>query len=300
MMSICSKCGKKTEADALFCGYCGHDLSINKGQYAYKKDKPEPFKIESTKLDTGKPKYVMPNTRRQTKWFWVFFTLVFMVVAFMPLIPGLKGIAGGIGIRILAGLTVLIGVFMTWLYNQIAIKMDQVLDEKNQLASWQISAEDWVKFSKKEFRNERLLKKGFFLMFVIISIVVGVVLLAVLRNPPIMAVIIGLIVLTYIPVFWLPGIHEKKRAKEGSHVILSDDGVIIGNRFHFWFQLGGNLKEVTFTTKDSPYRLEFSYYLTDSRKEGNPSTFGVPVPIDKMEEAKQIAAYFNGISLKSK
>ena len=292
-MSICSKCGKKTEAEALFCGYCGHDLSIDKGQFDYKKEQPDPFIRANAPLDNSKPKFVIFNTRRRIKWFWIVSTIMFLVLEFSPLIKGLKGMASGYDFRILFGFMILLGLLMSGMYNELAKQMDKVLDSKFLLARWHICAEDWQKYSTMEFSGGKKVLRMLHSFLVILFYIFGIILWAIFKNAFVMLVISGLIVFIFLPQKMESAITRSKQKKFGTKILISEHGVIVGSKLHFFSKKGKKIDKVTLVTKDTFYLLEFDYELGILGKERTGGTFRVPVPYENHEEGKQIAAYYN-------
>jgi len=283
-MEYCPQCGNQVLASAVYCSSCG--------------TKFEPKKLDYQQGTTSKDNvavpgdFVMPNTQRKIANGWIVTTMLFLIGIFVPSMIGMNGMDGGYGISVLAGFLAMSGLIVVLVYRARAKQMDRILAGEGRLALWHLPPEEWIRFIAADFAQEKEEKRGLFIIVGVITFIVGGLLIWVLQDPLVLVILAGIMVLVAVPAFWVPRLRHRKLSRSGSHVLISENGVIVGKMFHLWVQLGARLDHVALDTNERPKLLEFSYSMP-TRTGLQQETARVPVPEGMLEEAVRIMDHLN-------
>jgi len=230
---------------------------------------------------------MIQNTQQRIVNLWYIITLIFIVGVFIPSWLGIEGMDGGFGLSFLAGFAVIVGLIVIVVYRQRARQMDKILSGEGRMALWRYTTEEWIRFVSEDFKIEKTEKRNLFLLILIISLIIGILMLAVIKDPIIMIIIAGIIGIVAIPAFWAPRYRFRKLKHSQAEALISENGVIVGKMFHLWTGLGATLDHVSINSGTDQNIIEFTYSMP-ARTGRQSITARVPIPYGKFEEAIEI------------
>jgi hypothetical protein len=237
---------------------------------------------------------VIDNPERRTaNNLWII-TAIAVFAFFAPSIFGMDGPNGGFAISFLA-LTVAISCIIAALvYMNRAAALDRLFKDKNLLAHWTYTSDEWSKYSETDYKADSKGKWSIFHVVAVISLAVGLIFLifAGEGGMVVFIVMLGLIVLIAL-VAWFSArqVYNQNRNSLGE-AFISREGVCLNRQFHTWKGLAANLDSVTMLEEKGQRLLAFTYSMP-SRVGMEARTVRVPVPAGKEEEAKKIAEMLN-------
>jgi len=241
---------------------------------------------------------MISNTQRRIVNRWYFITLFFLIAIFLPSQFGINGMDGGFAISFFAGFMVLMGIIIIFIYRSRAKQLDKILSGENRIALWKYTPEEWIRFVEADHEADKKLKRNLFYTIAVISVLVGVFLTAVYKDPIVFIFIAGIIFIVAIPALWAPQYRFKKLKNSEAEILIAEKGLIIGKMFHLWIGLGARLDKVLISSDTDPVIITF-YYSMPNRTGRQVEVARVPVPWGKYDEAVKIVNYFNSkISLK--
>lgn len=235
---------------------------------------------------------MISNTQRRIVNQWYIITLVFLIAIFLPSQIGIDGEDGGFAISFFAGFMVMVGIIIIFVYRSRAKQLDKILSGENRIALWKYSPEEWIRFVEADHEADKKLKRNLFYTIAVISIIVGILLTAVNKEPIFMVIIAGIILIVAIPALWAPQYRFNKMKNSEAEVLISEKGLIIGKIFHLWIGLGASLDSVSLSTDTDPAIIIFHYSMP-TRTGRQIEEARVPVPWGKYDEAVKIVNYFN-------
>lgn len=235
---------------------------------------------------------MISNTQRRIVNQWYIITLVFLIAIFLPSQIGIDGEDGGFAISFFAEFMVMVGIIIIFVYRSRAKQLDKILSGENRIALWKYSPEEWIRFVEADHEADKKLKRNLFYTIAVISIIVGILLTAVNKEPIFMVIIAGIILIVAIPALWAPQYRFNKMKNSEAEVLISEKGLIIGKIFHLWIGLGASLDSVSLSTDTDPAIIIFHYSMP-TRTGRQIEEARVPVPWGKYDEAVKIVNYFN-------
>jgi hypothetical protein len=235
---------------------------------------------------------MISNTQRRIVNQWYIITLVFLIAIFLPSQIGIDGEDGGFAISFFAGFMVMVGIIIIFVYRSRAKQLDKILSGENRIALWKYSPEEWIRFVEADHEADKKLKRNLFYTIAVISIIVGILLTAVNKEPIFMVIIAGIILIVAIPALWAPQYRFNKLKNSEAEVLISEKGLIIGKIFHLWLGLGASLDSVSLSIDTDPVIIIFHYSMP-TRTGRQVEEARVPVPWGKYDEAVKIVNYFN-------
>ena len=233
----------------------------------------------------------IPNTQRRILNVWFVITLVFLAGVFLPSFAGMDGMEGGYGISFLSGCMVLTGVIVILVYRIRAKQMDAIIKGEGRLAEWRLTADEWMKFIEADYRDEKRTRRNLFIMVTVIALIIGVILTLLLEDGRLLLITAFILAVIAIPAFLSPWLRKKKLNRSGAQVLISENGLIVGNLFYLWKKLGARLDGVTIDEEAQPPVLTFTYSMP-TRMGMQQETVRVPVPSGKLPEALKVVAHF--------
>ena len=238
-----------------------------------------------------KENFTMPNTQRRIVYLWVILTMVFVTAIFIPSMIGLNGMDGGFAVSFIAGFMVIVGVIVILFYLQRAKQMDKILAGEGKIVLWRYSREEWNRFVTADFEDEKKIKNSLFRVIVVVSLIVCLFLMILLRDPLIILIVAGIVLLVSIPAYWAPRYRHRKLLQSEPVALIAENGVIVGQMFHLWVKQGASLDSVSINTKVFPNQLEFTYSMP--ARHGRQETVArVPVPSGQSDTAIGIFNHF--------
>jgi len=187
---------------------------------------------------------------------------------------------------------VMVGIIIIFVYRSRAKQLDKILSGENRIALWKYSPEEWIRFVEADHEADKKLKRNLFYTIAVISIIVGILLTAVNKEPIFMVIIAGIILIVAIPALWAPQYRFNKLKNSEAEVLISEKGLIIGKIFHLWLGLGASLDSVSLSIDTDPVIIIFHYSMP-TRTGRQVEEARVPVPWGKYDEAVKIVNYFN-------
>jgi hypothetical protein len=234
-----------------------------------------------------KEDFTMPNTQRRIVYLWLIITMVFFTAIFIPSMIGLDGMDGGFAVSFIAGFMVIVGLIVIIFYLQRANQMDKILAGEGKIVLWRYSREEWNRFVRADFEDEKKIKNSLFRVIVVVSLIVCIFLMILLRDPLIILIVAGIVLLVAIPAYWAPRYRYRKLQHSEAVALIAEHGVIVGQMFHLWVKQGASLDSVSINTKEDPNLLEFAYSMP--ARHGRQQTVArVPIPSGQLDAAIQI------------
>ncbi|MCL5770724.1 MAG: hypothetical protein M1479_00400 [Actinobacteria bacterium] len=229
------------------------------------------------------------NSYSTTSVIFLILTIMFIFIIFLPSILNMDMMRWGFGIAFISFFLALSFAITSGVYASMARRLNMVFSEVNMLAHWEYSPEEWNRYSKEEFKKQKSEKWGIFITIAAITIVVGGIFTLIHKDAwkVLSAVFLGLLVLLAILAFIIPRIkYARDRKNINPEVYISLNGIYLAGEFHLWNFLSSKLEDVSFDENKMLIIVKYSYMTrtgisyTDAR---------IPVPLSRLEEAKNIA-----------
>ncbi len=223
---------------------------------------------------------------------WVCVALFSLAGIFLPSVFNIKGMEGGYAIRFVSAFMFVVSAIVVVVYSGRAKHFDLLLKPENQLAHWYYSSEEWFRFTQLDFAEEAAAKRKLFYYVAAITIVTGIFMFLAIGSFLFIPITAGIILLVAFPAILVPLLRYRKLKKSGASVIISANGIIIGNVFHLWSQMNARLEDVEIDNNSLPALIKFNYSYP-SRNGRQEETARVPVPAGMETEALEIVRYFS-------
>jgi type II secretory pathway pseudopilin PulG len=232
------------------------------------------------------------NPSRRTAKIWAGIAVLGIIVVFIPWMIGLDGDDGGFALSFLGVFIVLVGIIAAIIYHRLARALDRITRDENILAHWTYSPAEWQEYTEKEQIEDAADRKKLFIMIAVITVLVGLILWAIMREHPeiILFIVLGIIAITGLTAFITARANYRQNKNCQGEARISLDGVSLGRQLHLWKGIGNSLESVVYDDADpSRPRLIFEY-SSPARQGRNYYTARVPVPPGQAEAAKKIVA----------
>lgn len=232
------------------------------------------------------------NMQRRIARVWMLVALLSVVGVFVPSLFNIRGMEGGYAIRFVSAFMVVVSAIVVAVYSGRAKQFDLLLKPENQLAYWHYSPEKWADFVQLDYREEAAAKRKLFYYVAAITIVTGMFMFLAIGSFLFIPITAGIILLVAFPAILVPLLRYRKLKKSGASVIISANGLIIGNVLHLWSQMNARLEDVEIDNNSLPALLKF-HYSYPSRNGRQDETARVPVPDGKETEAVEMVRHFS-------
>lgn len=290
-MNFCTNCGNQLKPDARFCGSCGTPFELQPDHSSLFNTMKNVVSEGLERNPISTVEFTMKNSQRRIVNLWWILMSIFIFLVFLPSLIGLDGMDGGFAISFVSGFLVIMSLIVILIYRSRARQLDSILAGEGRVTVWKYSPEEWKRFIKIDFEEEKKAKKLLFKLVSVICIIVGILLWIAIEDALIMFITLGIIPLLAIPAFLAPRMRYKKLKNSEGKALISETGVIVGKMFHLWVKMGARLDQVLLVTDEQPPILEFHYSIP-TRTGRQEEVARVPVPYGKMEEADRIGNYF--------
>jgi uncharacterized membrane protein len=202
----------------------------------------------------------------------------------------MDGFDGGFAIGVGGGFIVMAGIIAAVIYFRLAASLDRILLEKNILAHWTYTPEEWKIYTEIEHKEDAAAKRGLFFMIAIISVIVGIIFFAVEReNPLIIALIVlGIIAIAGLAAFFSTLGNYLNNKKHLGEVYISIDGVYLNRQVHVWNCLGNLLEEISYDSPKNQSPRIILTYSAPAKNGRNSYTVRIPIPPGQETAAKNI------------
>jgi hypothetical protein len=240
------------------------------------------------------------NPPRRTAFIWLGIMLIGIIGIFLPSIIGMDGFNGGFALACLGGFIAMIGLIAAVIYFRLGTSLDRITNKENVLAYWRYSPEEWKQYTEIEHKEDATGRRNLFFLVAVISVIVGVIFWAMVRDNPliIIMIILGIIAITGLTA-WLTGLanylNNKKRVGE---VYIALDGAYLNRQLHVWKGIGNLLEEIVFEDQiraQPRIRIEYSSPSNTGR---NSYTARIPVPPGQEGLAREVVAKIAAVHLK--
>ena len=101
------------------------------------------------------------NPPRRTSLIGTGVILVGIIIIFIPSITGMDGFDGGFALSVGGGLVAVTGIITAIIYARLANAVDHILQNKNVLAHWTYSPQEWRQYTEKEHLEDAASKRDF-------------------------------------------------------------------------------------------------------------------------------------------
>jgi hypothetical protein len=236
-----------------------------------------------------------PNPTRTSSIIWWILTVVFFLGIFSPFFLGLAGIEAGdwqFGSGFLCLVAGITSFVVAIIYTKRARIYQNILLEKNLLAHWTYTAEEWKEYAQKEHEENKRDKRNLFWLVTVIAVIIGV--FFIIFEPGdwliFVPIILGIIVLaggSALLATWLS--YQQNRQRQGE-VYITRQALILNRVLHAWKSAGAKLEQVKYQENQRKIPVIIFNYSTPSRGGRQDVTVRVPVPHGHEEEALNLAA----------
>ena len=233
------------------------------------------------------------NPPLQTTIAWAIITLMSIFGIFAPGVFGIDGMSGGYAISFVCIFLAIIGIIVIIIYSGRAQLLNRILSGENILAHWKYSPEEWRKYTEKEYKEEKELKKGLFYVISGIAVLVGIIFFLVDHKGGIWVLLtmLGLVAIIAFTAWFTSWYNYQQNKKYLGETYITEDAVYINRQLHTWRGLGASLDSVNLTEGKSQRLLRF-IYSAPTRTGMQEYKVNVPVPAGREEEARKILKHF--------
>jgi len=233
-------------------------------------------------MDHKKPK----NPYTTTSIIFLILTIVFIFVIFLPSMLNLDMMRWGYGIGFISFFLVISFAICSGIFASMARRLNIIFTDNNILAHWEYSKEEWIEYSKEEFKKQKSAKWGLFILTAIITVLVGGIFTLTHRDAwkILLIVFVGLLLILAITVALTTKRKYLRDSKNTNpEVYISLNGVYLSGEFHIWNFLTSKLEEINFNENTMLIIINYSYM---TRTGLSHYTVRIPVPLSKIEDAK--------------
>ena len=233
------------------------------------------------------------NPPLQTTIAWAIITILSVLGIFAPGIFGIKGFDGGFAISFVCIFLAVIGIIVVVIYIGRARLLNRILSGENTLAHWKYSPEEWRKYTEKEYKEERQLKKGLFYVISGIAVLVGIIFFLADHKGGlwVLVAMLGLVAIIAFTAWFTSWYNYRQNKKYLGETYITEEAVYINRQLHTWRGLGARLDSVNLS-EGKPSRLLRFVYSAPTRTGMQEYKVNVPVPSGQDEAAEKIFKHF--------
>jgi hypothetical protein len=234
------------------------------------------------------------NPPLRTAIIWAVITVIAIFGIFAPSVLGIDGFDGGFAISAIAVLLAIIGIIVVIIYVGRALILQKILNGENILAHWTYTREEWQKYTEKQYKEEKQLKRGLFYVISGIALVLGIVFFLADHESGIW-VLLAMLALIAIIAFtaWFTSFYNFRQNKKfHGQAYITEKAVYLNRQLHTWSGPGDNLESVQLKKNTSQALLSFTYSVI-TRTGRQEQIVNVPVPKGKENEAEDLVKTFN-------
>ena len=217
------------------------------------------------------------NSQRKVIKIWSWLLAFFIGLCFLPAIADLDMMDIGFAIIFLSGFCVIVCIIVIVIYVQRAKQFDELINDKNILARWTLSPQEWSQYAEYDYQEDKNGKLALFYLISVISLVIGILLSVLSQDILFFYIILGIIAMTGITACLSIYLARKRNQTQTGSVILSIHSVLLNDEFHNWTSMGAKLESLTYIddTKPTIIALEYSFPSREGRSD---YTIRIPVP----------------------
>ncbi len=195
----------------------------------------------------------------------------------------------------------LLGAFVSmWLFGRQTAMVRRMIGGAH-LAHFTYSPEEWTRFAHWNFGEEASEKKSIWWLVFVISVVIGLGVMAVMRDEAsvwVFGALMTLMALLRLLAVALPRLAYRRHLGRTGEVYVGQDGIYLDGSVHSWNSLGTRLDSVAFQASPLPHlRFVYSYLMVAGRSLyffRNYVTVRVPVPAGREAEGRAVVRLLTG------
>ena len=234
------------------------------------------------------------NPPRKTALVCSVITIVSIVAIFIPGLLGLEGFEGGYAISFLSLFVSIAGAVFVIVYALQARVLDGVLRGEGLLAHWVYPPQKWIEYSRKEYTEEKIEKKGLFIVISTFALFFGVLFWVIDAEAGFyvflaMLSLIGIIALAWQVSAWY---YYRQNISGVAEAYISRNALYMNHKFYPLHFIGTHFDSVRLeNTHNIPWLVfritTFALPATQTYK------IRVPIPDGQEETAKMIIQQLN-------
>lgn len=204
----------------------------------------------------------------------------------------LDGFGGGFALAAFGLLIMITGIVTSVLFFRLAKRYDRILSDKNPLARWTYSDEEWRAYTEADYKIDR--KNRWILVGIISAFAIFFGILFAVMDPEagiyVLYTMLGLIALVSLTAFLTSQQNYRRNVKHKGEALIAGDGIILNGQLHAWNVIGSRLDRVDYM-EETPPMIEFEYSAV-SRNGRDSYTVRVPIPSGQENSAHDIVQFF--------
>jgi xanthosine utilization system XapX-like protein len=206
----------------------------------------------------------------------------------------MDGMGGGFAISFVCVMLAITGIIVIIIYSGRARLLNRILNGENSLAHWRYSPEEWRTYTEKEYKEEKAMKKGLFLMVAGIALLIGIIFFIVNHEAGawVFMAMLGLIAIIGFTAWFTSWYNYRQNNKYLGETYITENAVYINRQLHTWQGLGAVLDSVNLDQRKTQNILQF-VYSAPTRTGMQEYRVNVPVPAGQEAEAKTIWEHFS-------
>ena len=184
------------------------------------------------------------NPERRTAFVCSGLIILGIIMIFLPGIIGLEGFNGGFALSFFGGFVAIIGIICVFVFARLARLFDNIMQKENILAHWTYTQADWKQYTEEEHKEDARDKRNLFLLVAAISVVVGIIMLAMYPDDVVIILIniLGIIAVIGLTAFLSILSPYRWNKKHLGDVYITKEGAYLNRRLHIWKGLGTKLE----------------------------------------------------------
>ena len=204
----------------------------------------------------------------------------------------LDGFGGGFALAAFGLLIMITGIVTAVLFFRLGNRYDRILSDKNPLARWTYSDEEWRAYTEADYKIDR--KNRWTLVGIISAFAIFFGALFAVMDPEagiyVLYTMLGLIALVSLTAFLTSRQNYRRNVKHKGEALIAGDGIILNGQLHAWNVIGSRLDRVDYI-EETPPMVEFEY-SAPSRNGRDSYTVRVPIPSGQEKSARDIVQFF--------
>jgi hypothetical protein len=231
---------------------------------------------------------------RGVRWSAVFGVL-FSGMILWPFVHGTVGSGLSFASILMGGLFLIGALVGLWLFGSQARMLRDMVEGGRFLAHFIFDPVEWKAFAEWNYGEEASRKRAVWLVIFVISVVVGVGLMAVKRDEAsvwVFAGLMGFMVVLWLLAVGLPWLTRRRDLKGTGEVYVGERCVYLNGSVHSWGKLGSRLDSVKLERKPMPHiLLVYSYMMVAGRSLyffRNYVEVRIPVPRNQAEAGADV------------
>lgn len=268
------------------CIHCGHPVEITTGICS---NCNRANNFSNSEIDTSHIKNENPFRFLSGFWLLAAFALIFII--FLPLIIHLDFEKGGMAVSFLAGFLAVLCLILVLIYSSRAKEFEKIISHQTLIVKWEYNKEEWEQFCLADLKTEKREKRVIFGLIAALNIGCGILIGSSMGSITPALISLLIIPVVAVPAYLIPLWRYKKIVLSKPIVLIAENGVIAGKRYHLWESLGARLDSIEISNREFPEMLTF-HYSVPMRNGRRPRAVRVPVPARSNNDISKITELF--------